>query len=338
MYQNKSLSALRIIAAFGAMIANIALAPNTPAKSRVELPAGSRDGLAAAVARAGRDGIVIVKTGTHSESGTVVVTFPVRIVGESGAVIKCGNSFVPGNPIPVVPTIHILGTERVVIEGLQFRAAGPLANTAVLIEKSSHVRMLQNDLAAFEMGIVLQFANHVVIRGNTLANNPAYGILVVNGASATIEENVVSGSGFGIFASDRDGLAEKNQLSSCFVGIILCHLPPGAVNISGDISGAQTRCSRWLAEGNIATGNTWGYQVIDGSHECVLVNNAASGNSQYDIELVGQTSRYGFSSPPCFDNVVIAGQQKELVVKDCGDNDIIIGDVDLVDHNLDPCD
>jgi hypothetical protein len=39
----------------------------------VALPAGSIDGLAAAIASAGPGGTVILKSGLHTESGTVTV-------------------------------------------------------------------------------------------------------------------------------------------------------------------------------------------------------------------------------------------------------------------------
>ncbi len=308
------------------------------AGQRVELPAGSIDGLAAAIASAGTDGTVIVKTGIHTESSTVSITSPVRILGEPGAVLECGTTPITSTPIPVIATLAIQHTETVVVQGVQFRPLGVAANCAVLIENSSHVRVLDNSISGFEFGVVLQYGDQASIRGNAITGNPSYGILVINGASAEISGNTISGAGFGIFASDRDGLALKNSLSSCYVGMILCHLPPATVNVSGDVSGAQTRCTNWQVEGNLATGNSWGYEVIDGSHGNFLVNNAASNNSEYDLELAGDTSRYGFFAPASYENVVVAGSQKGLIVKDCGNNDVIRGVVNLVDHNLDPCD
>ncbi len=328
---------VRIAAALAASLASLVCSPNARAEHQVELPAGSVDGLAGAIARAGEEGTVIVKAGIHTESGTVVITSPVKILGEPGAVIESGTAAVFTPPVPVIPTLHILGTQNVEVSGLQFRPTGALANAAVLIEKSCHVRVLDNTITGFFTGVVVQFGNHATITGNTLANVPYLGIIIVNGASARVAHNTVSGSGFGIFCSDRDGVAEANQVSSCYVGLMFCHMDPGALNISGDVGGARTECSGWHAEGNTSMGNAWGYQVIDGSHENMLVNNAASGNSDYDIELAGQTTRYGFLAPTSHDNVVVAGDQQGLVVKDCGNNDTIIGDVSLVDKTLDPC-
>jgi hypothetical protein len=38
-----------------------------------------------------------------------------------------------------------------------------------------------------------------------------------------------------------------------------------------------------------------------------------------------------------FNNVVKVGTYKGLVVKDCGNNNVIKGKVNLVDHNANPC-
>lgn len=307
------------------------------AGQHVELPAGSTDGMATAIAAAGPNGTVVVKAGLHTESGTVIINYPVNIVGEPDAVVASGTSPVGSFPIPVVATLDIQNTKDVLVEGLTFQPTGAAANCAVLIESSSGVRVLDNTINGFEFGVVLQYADQATIRGNTVSGNPFYGILLVNGAFAMISENNVSEAVFGIFAGDHDGAALANTVSACFVGMILCHLPPDTVSISGDLGGAQTRCNGWHVEGNLATDNSWGYEVIDGSYNNLLVNNAASNNDEYDIELAGDTSRYGFFSPASHDDVVIAGSQQGLIVKDCGDSDTILGKLTLVDHATDPC-
>ena len=54
----------------------------------VDLPAGSVNGLQAAIEEAGPNGIVNVKSGLHIEDVTVNVNFTVQIIGEEGAVIE----------------------------------------------------------------------------------------------------------------------------------------------------------------------------------------------------------------------------------------------------------
>jgi parallel beta-helix repeat protein len=329
---------LRVVATVTAGISFLALVAASSAGQHVELSAGSVDGLAAAIASAGPDGTVLVKAGAHTESGTVVISVPVNIIGEPDAVIKCGTS--PGGtvPIPVIATLDIQNTKNVLVQGLQFQPSGAAANCAVLIENSSGVQVLDNTITGFEFGVVLQYADQSSIRGNTVSGGSFCGILIVNGVSALVSDNAVSEAEFGIFTGDQGGVASRNNVSACLVGMILCHMFPDILDISGDTSGAHTRCNGWHVEGNTALGNAWGYEVIDGSYNNLLVNNAASNNSEYDIELAGDTTRYGSFAPASHDDVVIAGSQKDLLVKDCGSNDVIHGEVSLVDHSADPCD
>ena len=77
--------------------------------------------------------------------------------------------------------------------------------------------------------------------------------------------------------------------------------------------------------------------MIDGANNNVLITNEGSGNVLYNIELAGDSNRFGFFTPSSFKNLFVAGSQKGLVVKNCGSNNVIIGKVNLVDHNADPC-
>jgi hypothetical protein len=68
----------------------------------------------------------------------------------------------------------------------------------------------------------------------------------------------------------------------------------------------------------------------------MLVENAGSGNGTYDIELTGDSFRFGFLTPASFRNTVRAGSESTLLIKDCGnDNTVIRGN--QVDVGGDPC-
>jgi hypothetical protein len=54
-------------------------------RKMVEVPDGSVDALADAIAMAGPNGVVLLKAGTHTETGTVQIPFRVHLVGEEGA-------------------------------------------------------------------------------------------------------------------------------------------------------------------------------------------------------------------------------------------------------------
>ena len=80
--------------------------------------------------------------------------------------------------------------------------------------------------------------------------------------------------------------------------------------------------------------------VTDSAHDNVLINNDSSGNSTYDIELSSATSRFGPLLPASYDNLVVQAFRRSgerTVVKNCGLNNIVIGEVTLVDLKKDPC-
>jgi len=91
----------------------------------VVVPAGSVDGLSAAIAEAGPGGEVVLATGLHKISGTVMVDIPVSIVGEDGAILESFNATADGEDTSlyyVKPALHILGADRTRIEKLIIQA------------------------------------------------------------------------------------------------------------------------------------------------------------------------------------------------------------------------
>ena len=321
----------------------------------------------AALAAAGPKGVVLVKAGIHDVAGTVTINAPVRLIGEPGAVIRAGTSPAPnwvffgGPPSVVTPTLHILGTEKVRVEGLRFTAAAGVANCAVVVENSNDVEILDNQIESFQSGILVQHGDQVVIRGNEVAIAPLWaaadplayaqyfgvtqGIEVINGRSAQIVGNQVTGGSFGIFGNDFGGQMLHNTVSGCAIGYILCH-QLGLYQISGHTAAAEIASNHWQVENNHAEGNFGvGYLVIDGSHHNLLVNNTASNNCNpvsglcRDMELVGTTDYYGigFVMPASHDNVVVTASQQTLVIKDCGENNLIRGAFVAADPAADPC-
>ena len=75
--------------------------------------------------------------------------------------------------------------------------------------------------------------------------------------------------------------------------------------------------------------------VSDGANDNYLANNAAFGNAVYDIELAGDSLRFGFFTPTSFGNVVAVGRNSSAKVKDCGEANIVNGVT--VDNDADPC-
>jgi hypothetical protein len=121
--------------------------------------------------------------------------------------------------------------------------------------------------------------------------------------------------------------------------MILCDVPEGSFLLPGGaIIGSDVSGNHWLAAGNTATGNIYaGYMVIDGANNNLLINNAASGNGVYDMELLGATCLFGFPTPTSFNNKVVVGSHRNITINDFGSNNRIIGQI-TVTHNVSaPC-
>lgn len=309
----------------------------------VELPAGSTDGLAAAIAEAGSGGTVLVKAGEHYESGTVLISHPVRIIGEAGAVIHSGTRHIY-TVGAVQPALHVLDTRGVLIYGLDLRADSELGGTAILIQNAPQTTVAYNKLKDFGFGIVNQHGDHSYIYNNTIVGSSAWlagplleihGIININGDRTRIFNNEVSNTVFGIWACDESGLASGNTTNGNFIGLILCKVPTAVPLPDGSIAGSENAATNWIAHHNKADGNFHvGLIVIDGANNNLLVMNEASRNTDADVELAGDSERFGFLTPTSFENKVIS--PPGISIKDCGvDNDVVGGE--LVDTETVPC-
>ena len=358
--RTQAYSGLLPIALAAAAILALALSPafalhpiisNPPAvggsDSAILIPPGA-DALAAAIEAAGRGGTVILQAGVHTESSPILITRPVTLAGEPGAVLEAGGAPSVDYPLLVLPVIHIKNTAMVAIQGIRFRPpAGADGNTAILIEDSNSVVVAGNTIDDFQFGILNQRGNGAAILNNGITLTPevlagslpeGHGIVNINGRAARINGNRVSGGTFGIWACDKTGIARNNVVTGNFIGLILCNVPDGDLLISGSDTGSSSPAAGWDVRNNLATFNAWGYLVIDGSNNNRLSSNSASNNSPYDMELTGDTFRFGFFTPASFENTVTVGGNSNLVIKDCGRKNRIIGSAQIVDTTTDPCD
>jgi len=310
----------------------------------VELPAGSVDGLAAAIAAAGRGGAVIVRAGMHTESATVMITHAVKILGEPGAILEMDTEPLP--PATVLEVgLHIQNAERVVIWGLDIRPKNDIGGTAILVDHSQRAIIGRNIIREHQFSVMLEHGDRVQIFGNTIIATTAWqanffevhGIVVANGDHVRIVNNDVSNAFFGVWACDHDGVLVGNHFHANFIGLILCKVPENAFPLAGGSAiGSESTAINWLAQGNNATGNfDAGYLVIDGANNNLLKNNAAASNGTYNIELAGDSFRFGFLTPFSFENKVVAGND-QVIIKNCGNDNTVIGG-QLVDNGQDPC-
>lgn len=309
----------------------------------IELAAGSVDGLAAAIAEAGPGGTVLVKAGEHVENRSVVIRHKVSIIGEEGAVLISGVQ-----PLGIAgqldPALHLLNADGILIYGLDLRADSEHGGTGILLQNASKSFISNNHLTNFELSIVNQHGDHSFISKNTIVGSSiwqsnfaieVHGIVNINGDRVRIFNNNISNTIFGIWACDESGLLTGNTTNSNFIGLILCKVPLYVPLPDGSIVGSENAGTNWIAHHNTANGNFHvGIIVIDGANNNLLVMNKAANNADANVELAGDTDRFGFLTPTSFDNKVISAAG--ISIKDCGINNSIHGG-DLVDTNLNPC-
>jgi len=321
----------------------LGLAKISGGKKVVKVPAGSVDALAAAIAEVRDGGVVLLRSGQHMESRTVTVDHRVKILGEPGAILISDTK-----PLATVdPALHVLGASGVVIWGLDIRPKEAVGGTAILIENSPRTLIGHNTMRDCQYGVLIEQGDRASITENTIITTSAwrtgalaavYGIVAINGEHVEIEENDVSNAFFGIWVCDKNGEVEQNKLHGNYIGLIFCKVAEFDFTLpGGNPASAEFTATGWRAEGNNSFGNDdAGYLVIDGANNNVLENNNGSNNGTYDIDLTGDTYRFGFLTPKCFDNKVVAGRFQNVVIKNCGDNNTIIGG-QLVDNSQDPC-
>jgi hypothetical protein len=277
----------------------------------------------------------------------VVISRPVLIDGEPGAVLTSNTSAATLPTDPIQPALHVRGTGGVQIRGLELRPAGAIGGAGILLENAPDAVVSGNRIVGVQYGIVLQEANKATLDQNVIAVSTAWqsgalfeshGIIVINGDKVKISGNDVSGGLFNIWACDRGGTLSSNQVHDGFIGIILCKVPAKAyVMPGGQAVGADGSADGWMCRRNVAHDNSdAGYLVIDGAHDNLLVDNEGSANGTYDIELTGDSYRFGFLTPASFRNTVRAGSAAQIRIKNCGNDNTVIGGIQ-VDTSTDPC-
>jgi len=313
-------------------------------RATVVVPAGSVDALADAIALAGPDGTVTLASGLHIESGSVLIPYPIRLLGEAGAVLESDTQ--PDLSI-LDPALHVKDADGVVIEGVEIRPAGAIGGTAVLIENARSTEIRGCVMVDHQYPVMIEEGDRTVLEGNQIMASTAWqtgeieqslGVTVINGDRISIVGNDVSGGLFGIWACDTKGKLLNNTCHDNLIGIILCKVPEGSFELPGGaLAGAEESANKWMVKGNDASNNLdTGYLVIDGAYDNRLIKNTGSGNAAYDMELAGDSVRFGFLTPTSVGNVVVATQTPGLVIKDCGEDNQVVGG-SQVDVEDDPC-
>ena len=255
--------------------------------------------------------------GTHTEEATLVINHKVKLTGAPGAVLSLGGLvglLVTGANGTQVTNLAIVNNAESVL--------------AVLVENSSQVQIKVNEISGFAFSVALDEANHGSVTNNSIVGTgQGHGIVVINGDFANVSGNLVSNNFFGIWACDRQGTCINNTLQDNFIGVILCKAT--AVDFPAGITeGSEMPGNNWLITNNTATGNAWGYLVIDGAFENTLSNNTGDGNVT-DMELAGETNLlFGIFTPTSVNNTVNVGGSNMDVI-DCGLNNVVHGTTPL---------
>ncbi len=340
--QNNSASPTTLHPDLQALPSELEKLPDEFQENLVTLPAGSQNQLADAVAEAGEDGTVLVQAGLHHEDGTVLINQTVRIIGEPGAILVFDTQ--PTPPLDYMqPGIHVQNASNVVVWGLEIRPKGQAGGAAIMFENAPDATVGNNKIHDYQFGVSLQHANRAKIVQNTIVGtllwqdgsvDVAAGVWVMNGDNVEIAQNNISNYLFGAFASDREGYLLRNTLHDNMFGIILCKIPTDFKMPSGDIVGSELAAHRWQVRRNSAHNSGYaGYLIIDGANHNYISQNEASNSGTYDVELAGETDRFGFVAPTTFGNVAETG---DLLTKDCGVDNLVHG-TNLVDTSVDPC-
>jgi hypothetical protein len=315
----------------------------------VVVRANSHNALKEAIHRAGEGGIVYLKAGVHTETEPITINHRINIVGANGSVLKIKSPTTPydNGIMTLKPGLHFYNAPHSLIKNIEIQPYDENGGTAVLFENSNHGGFFHNKTQGFQFSVIVEKSNHTTIVGNRLVSNTLWqndltiecdAILNTNGLYTYIANNDISNAVSGTFSSDLYGTFSNNTLKNNFIGIILCKFPAGTIKLpSGELTGAKKSCGYWKVTNNNSTDNlNAGYLVVDGANNNVLNNNQAARNGTYDIELVGESYRFGFFTPKSFSNKVVAGRYSSIRIKDCGENNTVVGGV-KVDTGSDPC-
>jgi hypothetical protein len=269
-------------------------------------------------------------------------------VGERGAIVKIKSNAKASNADGTQgldAAIYLLNARNTLIYNIEFQPIEGDGGVAILTENSHCSAVMNCTISNHQVGVLVENSNYVAILNNKItvtsawqtgALSSAFGIVVMNGSYAKVVNNTVSSAIFGIWACDKYGVCDHNTTTGSVIGIILCNVPMGIILPDGRLTGSKVPGAFWKTRHNLSTDNQYGYVIIDGANNNLIENNNAARNAAYDMELTTDTYRFGFLTPKSFKNKVIAGRYQHIRIKDCGENNTVIGGV-KVDTGSDPC-
>ncbi|MCB0518151.1 MAG: hypothetical protein KDD27_04375, partial [Saprospiraceae bacterium] len=308
-------------------------------RATVYLPAGSTDGLQAAIQQAGPNGKVVVASGIHYESGTVTVSQPgVRITGATGAVIYFDVAKSGGNIFGTVtnvldPALYILNANFVRVEGLTILPQKQTGNVGIYLENAQHARLEKNNLKDFQYAVFVTgnstyagiYDNHIE---TTVTSGDRSGVVIHDGKYAKLKGNFVSGFTWDFFLSSSACHAMDNELVNGVVGILFCTFQGNMLLPNGDMLPKAVSATKWKAIQNNAHHNFINYLLIDGANDNFLFRNDASSAGSYDVIYNGPTILGGAPALPASNNFVV-NPSSSTTYQDCGVNNTTLAGTEI---------
>ncbi len=298
----------------------------------VHVPNNSKNALQAAIAEAGRYGLVVLAKGKHYEDETVVIDHPVYILGRKGATVIAGNAL--SNVGVINPVFSIRKTTRVTIWGVEMQGKEGGSSSAVEILNSTHTVLSKNTMTNFQVASIVNEGDHTLYWQNEIVGGVDFpltaGILVINGMNVRILQNKVSGFILGIVCSSQAGILQHNELFGNNTGVSLSNIPPVIQTSEGNIVGSSVPTTKWRAQDNYSHDNLTGYEVTSSANNNILINNRGGNNELVDLVLASNfINIVGIPVSPSFDNFVDVRDNTEFTIIDCGDNNRVRGGVQL---------
>ena len=300
------------------------------------VPKGSINAIEKAVVEAGKKGKVILEAGVHYEFNTVKIRSSVLIEGKAGARVLTRNHDPAAR---ISPAFHIRNTANVTMRNFSLAPRGPTANTAILVEESAKFVAQYLQVKNYGIGIMLAGANGAKIVNSTFEGLGKYsGIIALKGERVVLKGNDVSKYESGIQLSDYRGTAFQNKVyHNKQSGILFTKANGFAIAGTPNLI-ARVAANGWVVTDNEIYQNTKdGFDLRNGAHQNYLVENLASENSRYDFNLRGKSlnPQSGSVEPTSYSNRVTT-TFREHRIKDCGDDNRIIGGTIVLDR-WDPC-
>jgi len=300
----------------------------------IHVPNNSKNAMQAAIAEAGRYGLVVLAKGKHYEEETVVIDHPVYILGREGAMVitNKGLSDVAGI---IDPIFSIRQTTRVTIWGVEMQGKEDGSNSAIEILNSTHTVLSQNTITNFQIAAIVNEGDHSLFWKNEIVSGVNFplssGITIVNGVDIRILQNKVVGFIWNILCAGQDGIIQGNELlGSPNISLDLSFINPIIQTSAGNIIGSTIPATNWRVQDNYAHHNFTGYSIDSGASNNTLINNRGENNAFVDLNLAEEgPNALGFIVPASYDNFVDVRDNTDFTIVDCGNDNRVKGGVQI---------